>query len=110
MLSYFIQVSNISDRGYLGIHRTIGLMVPLLQGPLINPHATLITLFMNAVEENRTDQDRTASMNPHSPTTKRLLKYLPPKRIMQNYISDPEIIKISYARDSVATYDHIFDR
>ena len=31
-------------------------MVPLLQGPLINPHATLITLFMNAVDENTANE------------------------------------------------------
>lgn len=86
-------------------------MVPLLQGPLINPHATLITLFMNAVDENITDQDRMADMTPHSPTSKRLLKYLPPKRMLANpSMVNPEIIKFSYARDIVATYDHIFDR
>jgi hypothetical protein len=84
-------------------------MVPLLQGPLINPHATLITLFMNAVDENITDQDRIADMTPHSPTTKRLLKYLPPNGMPVNP-SGPEIIKFSYARDNIATYDHIFDR
>jgi hypothetical protein len=84
-------------------------MVPLLQGPLINPHATLITLFMNAVDENITDQDQISDMTPHSPTTKRLLKYLPPKGMPTNPF-DPELIKISFARDNVATYDHIFDR
>jgi hypothetical protein len=109
VLIRFAQVSNISDTGYLGIHRTLGLMVPFLQGPLANPHATLITLFMNAVDENITDQDRIADMTPHSPTTKRLLKYLPPKRMPINE-SDPEIIKVSFTRDNVATYDHIFDR
>jgi hypothetical protein len=84
-------------------------MVPLLQEPLINPHATLITLFMNAVDENITDQDRIADMNLHSPTTKRLFEYLPPKG-RPNNPSDPEIIKFSFAQDNVATYDHIFDR
>jgi hypothetical protein len=85
-------------------------MVPLLQGPIINPHATLITLFMNAVDENITDQDRVAEMTPHSPTTKRLLKYLPPKIILATSTFHPEIIKFSYAQDTIATYDHIFDR
>jgi hypothetical protein len=33
-------------------------MTPLLQSPAINPHATLITLFMNVVEEEMTDEDR----------------------------------------------------
>jgi hypothetical protein len=84
--------------------------MPLLQGPSINPHATLITLFMNAIDENMTDQDRIAETNPHSLTTKRLLEYLPLKGVPPNNISDPRVIKLSFARDSVATYDHIFDR
>lgn len=86
-------------------------MVPLLQGPLVNPHATLITLFMNAVDDNITDQDKRADMTSQSLTTERLLKYLPPKGIMaMPNPSDPELIKLSYARAYVASYDHIFDR
>lgn len=85
-------------------------MAPLLQGPLINPHATLITLFMNAVDENITQKDRIAEMSPHCLTTKRLLKYLPIKGIPPTDVSDPSLIKFSFARDNVATYDHIFDR
>ncbi|KAL7789378.1 hypothetical protein V8C37DRAFT_417967 [Trichoderma ceciliae] len=104
-----IEVSNISDSGYVGIHYTAAIMVPLLQGPLINPHATLITLFMNAVAEKRTDQDRIEGITAHSPATKRLLEYLPPKGIPTN-VFDPEMIKMSYARDYVVTFDHIFDR
>lgn len=109
MLIRSTQVSNISDSGYAGIHRTVGLMVPLLQGPLINPHATLITLFMNAVEETKTDQDRVSGISLHSPAVKRLLKYLPLKG-MPTSSYDPELIKFAYARDIVTTYDHIFDR
>jgi hypothetical protein len=64
---------------------------------------------MNAVDENITDQDRIADMTPHSLTTERLLKYLPPKGMLTNP-SDPELVKFVLARDNVATYDHIFDR
>lgn len=105
-LTCITQVANICDNGYLGIHRTLGLMVPLLQAPHINPHATLITLFMNAVEEITTDRDRKASMTLAS---KRLLKYLPIKARPTNP-SGPDIIKFTYALDQVATYDHVFDR
>ncbi|KAF7175088.1 hypothetical protein CNMCM7691_006492 [Aspergillus felis] len=86
-----IEVSNISDAGWLGIHYTLSLMVPLLQTPLENPHASLITLFMNAVDETLTDEDRIQDLTPHSPTTKRLIKF-------------------NFGRDLVRTYDHIFDR
>jgi hypothetical protein len=84
-------------------------MVPLLQGPLVNPHATLVTLFMNAVDENITEKDQMSSISANSPATKRLVKYLPPKGMPANPY-DPEIIKISLARDNVVTYDHIFAR
>ncbi|KJX98201.1 hypothetical protein TI39_contig428g00014 [Zymoseptoria brevis] len=46
-----IETSNISDRGYLGCPMTLVYMIPLLEAHVINPHATLIMLFMNAVEE-----------------------------------------------------------
>ena len=90
--------------------RTVGLMIPLLQEPLTNPHATLITLLMNVIDENITDLDRMADAAPHSPTSKRLLKYLPLRGLAPTNFSDPRIIKLSFARDLVATYDHIFDR
>jgi hypothetical protein len=68
-----IEVSNISDAGYLGIHKTVGIMSPLLRSPSVNSHATLITLFMNLVDENLTNQDRMAEARVGSPSTKRLL-------------------------------------
>ncbi|RGP78863.1 set and mynd domain-containing 3 [Fusarium longipes] len=104
-----IEVSNISDRGYLGIHQTVGIMSLLLRAPSVNPHATLITLFMNVVDENMTQRDQMADATPNSPSTKRLLKFLPPRRPPTSS-NDPDIIKFSYARDYVRTYDHIFDR
>lgn len=71
-------MSNISDMAWLGIHRTLHLMVPLLQTPVQNPHVTIIALFMNAVEETLTDEDRMQSLTLHSRATKSLLKFLPP--------------------------------
>lgn len=103
------KVSNISDCGYLGIHRTLAFAVPLLQEPAVNPHATLITLFMNAVTENTTPADQLTDMGPNSPATKRLLKYLPPKGRPSGK-NDPDIIKFNFARDIVAEHDRIFDR
>ncbi|KAK2469559.1 hypothetical protein H9L39_18830, partial [Fusarium oxysporum f. sp. albedinis] len=104
-----IEVSNISDSGYLGIHRTIGLMSSLLQPPSINPHATLITLFTNVVDENMTNAYQRADATVQSPSTKRLLKFLPPDHPPNSHY-DPDVIKFSYALDCVRTYDHIFDR
>ncbi|KPM34923.1 hypothetical protein AK830_g11652 [Neonectria ditissima] len=102
-------VSNISDGGYLGIHRTLYTMVPLLQTPLENPHATLITLFMNAVDETLTDHDRMRDMTLNSQVTQRLLTFLPPSR-RDIPINDPELIKFNLGREIVSTYDDIFNR
>jgi hypothetical protein len=84
-------------------------MVPLLQTPVQNPHATLITLFMNAVDGTMTDDDRMQGLTSHSRATKSLLKYLPPNRTATSRF-DPAVIKFQVGRELVATYDHIFDR
>jgi len=44
-----IEVANICDAGYIGIRNTLSLLTPLLQLPCRNPHAILVTLFINAV-------------------------------------------------------------
>lgn len=46
------QVSNIADTAFVGPVWTIAFLSRFLQPPSINPHATMITLFMNAVEEH----------------------------------------------------------
>lgn len=84
-------------------------MVPLLQNPPENPHATLMTLFINAVEETLINQDEQRDLIPDPRTTKRLIEYLPPKG-RQPSPYDPELIKFNPGRDLVTTYDHIFNR
>ncbi|KAK4113195.1 hypothetical protein N656DRAFT_824922 [Canariomyces notabilis] len=44
-----IEVSNITDDSHLGLRNTLTSLMPLLQPPQRNPHATLISLFLNAV-------------------------------------------------------------
>ncbi|KAF2644956.1 hypothetical protein P280DRAFT_504434 [Massarina eburnea CBS 473.64] len=46
-----IEVSNITDRAYVGTATTLKLLFPLLQTPQQNPHATIITLYLNATFE-----------------------------------------------------------
>ncbi|KAF3387278.1 hypothetical protein F1880_000152 [Penicillium rolfsii] len=107
-----IDVSNISDRAWLGIHRTLAHMVPLLQNNEQNPHATLITLFMNAVEETMTTmnpEDGLQGLDPNSRASRDLLKYIPPKEKPRS-IYDPSLIKFQHARELVAKYDHVFER
>jgi hypothetical protein len=45
------QTSNIADGAYLGTEQTLACFSARLKAPEANPHATLITLYMNAVEE-----------------------------------------------------------
>jgi hypothetical protein len=104
-----IEVSNISDQGWLGIHRTLFYMIPLLQNPIENPHATLITLFMNAVEETMTDEDKIRDMTPRSTSSRRLLQYIPPQGGLGTRY-DPKLIKFNMGRDLVTKYDFVFDR
>jgi hypothetical protein len=45
------KVSNICDRGYVGVSRTFRTFSPMLKPKTKNPHATLLLLFLNAVRE-----------------------------------------------------------
>lgn len=84
-------------------------MIPLLQNPVQNSHATMITLFMNVVDESLTDDDRMQGLTLYSRATRDLLKYLFLKGAL-NSRYDPAIIKFNVGRDLVTTYDHVFDR
>lgn len=74
----------------------------------MNPHATLITLFMNAVDENMTEQDHMrVAMSSH--LSQVLVEYLPPtKPPIGKY--DPDFIKFVCARDLFIGYEQYFDR
>ncbi|GKZ84787.1 hypothetical protein AnigIFM56816_010342 [Aspergillus niger] len=99
VLTSSVQVSNVSDQGYLGIHRTLNATVPLLQTPVDNPHATLITFFLNAVDETLTAQDR-AKETFELPTKKHISGYLPSKE--QSIITQLQAM--------IKDYSHIFER
>ncbi|TVY65923.1 hypothetical protein Focb16_v011163 [Fusarium oxysporum f. sp. cubense] len=104
-----IDVSNISDSGYLGAHRTVALVAPLLRAPPTNPHAILITLFMNLIDENFTLQDQTTEWTLGSLSTKRLANYLLPTRPNRSII-EPALMKYAHARHHMREYDDIFGR
>ncbi|GAB7330094.1 hypothetical protein MBLNU13_g01778t1 [Cladosporium sp. NU13] len=46
-----IETSNIADEAYLNTPRCLALLGIMLKKPDLNPHATLLTLYMNAVDE-----------------------------------------------------------
>ncbi|OJJ76995.1 hypothetical protein ASPBRDRAFT_49989 [Aspergillus brasiliensis CBS 101740] len=103
-----IEVSNISDQGYLGIHKTLRAMVPLLQKPVDNPHATLITLFLNAVKESLTGQDKAKEMF-QLHTNKHLSEYLPSNEpSVEAHCT--RIAQLIVVQEMITDYNHIFER
>ncbi|RDW81293.1 uncharacterized protein DSM5745_04850 [Aspergillus mulundensis] len=72
------QVSNISDLGFLGIPKTLYYTMPLLRSPRNNPHATLITKFMNAVDEILHDPSKKPDLaSQKRAAAERISQYLP---------------------------------
>lgn len=97
-------MANICDGGYVGIRSTLSLLSPLLQSPEQNPHATFITLFINAVKEI------VKSGNPRdeTPDMKFLIKYLPPPQTLSP--NDADMLRIWDARDLALDVDKFFER
>ncbi|RBA21223.1 hypothetical protein FPRO05_07537 [Fusarium proliferatum] len=107
-----IEVSNISDKSYLGINMTVAVMAPLLRSPTVNPHATLITRFMDAIQENMTSEDRvgpTPGSDKHEEMVALLDGYFP-ETALPTTTWDAIIVKFVLASDLIRTFDHIFDK
>ncbi|KAL4953336.1 hypothetical protein BDW69DRAFT_194896 [Aspergillus filifer] len=102
-----IEVSNICDVNYMNIHRTLLFMVPFLQLPADNPHATSVTLFMNAVPMIPEYEGKILQMGPGSNEAKRLLKYMPLKPTSPG---DPDLFKFMEGMEIVTNYNRFFDR
>nr|RBQ98979.1 hypothetical protein FVER53263_03286 [Fusarium verticillioides] len=103
-----IEVSNLSDKAYMGINLTVAVMAPLLRSSTANPHATLITRFMNAIQENMTSEDR-LGMDKLDEVVEALEGYLP-EPSLPTTTWDLVVIKYIHASDLVRTFDHVFDK
>lgn len=104
------KVSNISDGGYLGIKRTVEKFGPMLQHPKKNPHATLITLFMNATHEinaQRSDHEARALMTLQ---TRRIAKYMTFGPMDLHSPCGPPVIKMMMAQELVKNVDQDFEQ
>ncbi|KAI0904588.1 hypothetical protein F4823DRAFT_628512 [Ustulina deusta] len=118
-----IDVGNISDEGYLGINMTLKTFAPLLQPVSINPHATLITLFLNAVPEIRIMLHVAPRLDPRLalcffPLTEdpraqisKVLRYMPELRSQSLITSEhsPDLVKIKSALALVCDMDGLFN-
>ncbi|KAF5541431.1 hypothetical protein FMEXI_7944 [Fusarium mexicanum] len=103
-----IEVSNLSDKAYRGVNVTVAVMAPLLRSSAFNPHATLITRFMGAIQENMTSADRLGFDKLDEMVTS-LEGYLP-EPPLPTTTWDTVVIKWMFASDLVRTFDHVFDR
>lgn len=108
-----IEVSNIVDQAYLGLNKTLSTFGPLIKAPSVNPHAALITLFLNACEiADRMMGNRDAIAENHAQID-RIMKYIhiDPRDLRRALASptSPEWLKLMSARDLVRDYDKIFD-
>lgn len=99
------QVSNIADRGYLGIHGTLSLFGPRLCSREQNPHATLITLFINAVHESTSVMDNLGELRNEMTMAAQYLR--PTARFGEN---DAEMMRVMVARLMFRDVDKFFDR
>ncbi|KAI8961484.1 hypothetical protein F5Y11DRAFT_326332 [Daldinia sp. FL1419] len=101
-----IDVSNITDGYYLGIHDTLEKIGPLLQPTVINRHATLIALFLNAVPEMAAYME--SGIIPvqakHKEKLEKIMRYMP-----ELMLPDPaNMIKIMMAMSLVQDMDGHF--
>ncbi|TLD18871.1 extracellular exo-polygalacturonase [Venturia nashicola] len=94
-----IEVSNICDRTYLGLAATISYFSPLLETPAVNPHATLITLFMNALEEEFMNSGDERNKDVMTKELKLICEYAgKPSKITAN---DPSFLQLSFSKSLV---------
>ncbi|KAI1376191.1 hypothetical protein F4677DRAFT_84451 [Hypoxylon crocopeplum] len=96
-----IEISNICDAGYLGIGQTIASIGFLLKQPKENPHATLVALFLNAVDEVFDDNEKRNEFS-------QVLKYKAIQPPTGPY--DANIIVYGIATQQVRDVDKCFDR
>lgn len=102
-----IEVSNITDAGYLGTRETLRFLSPLLQPPHENPHAVVISAYLNAVMEMVNlsgDMDGVLNMD-------LLLRYLPDTDLFSMLRREsPQILKLWDARTIVLDRAKFFGR
>ncbi|KAI5866987.1 hypothetical protein GGS23DRAFT_299667 [Durotheca rogersii] len=100
-----IEVSNISDKGYLGTAQTLYYIGRLLKHPSENPHATLVTLFLNAVDEIFDDDEKRKVLVSEM---REVCKYITPSTPRAKY--DANLILCDFALPQIRDVDKYFDR
>ncbi|KAK7518256.1 uncharacterized protein IWZ02DRAFT_380899 [Phyllosticta citriasiana] len=105
-----IEASNIIDLNYLGL-QCLHLLVPFLRPVGENPHATLVTLFQNAIGQTITQADKMETMMREMP---RVLALLTPTSQSPSFQADSatsaDAVKRQMAYDLLQDFDGVFER
>lgn len=103
-----IEVSNVADLCFLGLEKTLRSFGPLLKHPAVNPHATLITMFMTAVLQARYHRGRPWAEQQFSAQWEQIISWMPlpvgtflPK-------DHPQYIQRDWARELIWDYEEMF--
>ncbi|KAI0108740.1 hypothetical protein F4776DRAFT_643594 [Hypoxylon sp. NC0597] len=108
-----IDASNLVDIGYIGVKETLKALGPLLKPTTANKHATLIVLFVNAINEMIMMQDS-------HPVTRRLRErdtevqvhratyYMP--ELKEDHLTNVSKLKLVGAQDLLYDMDGYFNR
>ena len=109
MIVAILQLSNITDRAYLGPTATLFTFGPLLKRKAENPNATIVALFLNAVHEVFNPQDYRSSARS---AMDRLRSYIPVTRdmVQDGSMSNPGFIKLMSAQGLLWDFDELFSR
>ncbi|CZR65732.1 uncharacterized protein PAC_15632 [Phialocephala subalpina] len=102
-----IEVSNITDLCHLGPAATLSTFGPMLKRKAQNPHATLLTLFINAVHESITPLDEIGGLQAD---LKKVMRYIPFSPNMMRDKTSPQMIKVIEARMMFRDFDELFER
>ncbi|RDA86906.1 hypothetical protein CP532_1837 [Ophiocordyceps camponoti-leonardi (nom. inval.)] len=94
------------ENAWLGIHQVLIHLIPMLQPRDVNPHATLITFFMNAINDIKRQDGKGKKLD--RPSRERLQKYLVGSFLER--APHVELTKAGFAFDVVIRFDDIFDR
>ncbi|KAG7002098.1 hypothetical protein G7Y79_00029g063940 [Physcia stellaris] len=108
-----IEVSNIADEFYLGLHRTLQTFASLIKPPGINHHAVLVTLFLNACEIADRMMGNQMAGAEQKEMMDQIMKYIhfDKKDFMKAQMNpaSPEMFRFMSANDLVRDYDKIFE-
>lgn len=105
-----VEVANMTDLPYLGLNTTLTVCGPLLKSPDENPHATLITMFMNAAELAERDLGQVYTRRQMKPGMEKARKFMPitPDMLVPNTSGAPAAIRMACAHNLFRDYDGLF--